>query len=257
LRPPEPAWKPQGRAPRGVNFKSHIPLYIQLTEILKERIESGEWEPGQRFASEGEIGSEFGVSRTVVRSALAILESDGQLVKIKGRGIFVAPAKVVYRFDGLVRCLAEADPLRVRCRIIDATEEEVNERLAQALDLPVNHGRVTHIMSVAEVDKQPIGIRDSYVSPLVRDALLAYLASGDPPGSLRLPNGLAMHTSELEVEVSSATPFESEELGISPGAPTVLGTYRDLGMHSTAAVVPIEFARLVYRADITSFRLLI
>src|SRR5215470_7495895 len=93
---PPAAGRPR-QVTRRLNLSSHIPLYFQLTEILKERIESGEWEPGNRFASEGEIGTEFNVSRAVVRPAIAILVTDGQLVKLKGRGVFVAPKKVGHR----------------------------------------------------------------------------------------------------------------------------------------------------------------
>src|SRR5215472_9217473 len=110
---PPAAGRPR-QVTRRLNLSSHIPLYIQLTEILKERIETGEWEPGQRFASEGEIGAEFGVSRAVVRPALAILESDGQLAKSKGRGVFVSPAKVFHHFDGLTRSLVSRDGGRTR-----------------------------------------------------------------------------------------------------------------------------------------------
>jgi GntR family transcriptional regulator len=256
LRPAPSARRRAGRATRGLNFESHIPLYIQLTEILKERIETGEWQPRQRFASEGEIGAEFGVSRTVVRPALAILVSDGQLTKSKGRGIFVSPPKVVHHFDGLARSLSHSEHSLSRSRIIDISTDDVNERLARALDLPAHSDRVTHIMSIVEVDQQPVGIRDSYLAPLIEGSVLSHVRSGSyHEAPLVLPGGLAFAKAEAEIEVSSASPFESEELGIKAGAPTLLGTYREFANSSSTGSVPIEFARIVYRADITSFRL--
>ena len=57
--------------------QSFVTLYFQLAEVLKERLEAGEWRPGERFMSDRELCSEFGVSRTVVRPALEMLEGDG------------------------------------------------------------------------------------------------------------------------------------------------------------------------------------
>ena len=243
-------------ATRRLNLKSHIPLYIQLTEILKERIESGGWQPGSRFASEGEIGAEFGVSRAVVRPAIGILVNDGQLVKHKGRGVFVAPKKVVYRIDGLTRSMLSAGSEHVRNRIIDSTDAYIDEGLANALDISSDgHDFVAHVMSVVEVSGRPIGIRDSYISPVIADAVAKGIASlGEVSGTVSLPWGWRMEQSEVEVEVSSASPFEADWLGISAGAPTILVTYRDLARIASGSVVPLEFARMVYRSDITSFR---
>ena len=245
----------QAYVTRRLNFSSHIPLYIQLTEILKERIEFGEWQPGSRFASEGEIGAEFGVSRAVVRPAIAILVTDGQLVKLKGRGVFVAPKKVAYRIDGLVKSLLTADADRISNQIIDSSEEEVDERLASALDVPAGQAAVAHVMSLVVVDGRPIGIRDSYISPLISNAVMKKIVSrGEDKVPLILPADLSLDRSEAEIEVSSASPFEAEWLRVSAGSPTILATYRDLARLPGAGVAPLEFARMVYRSDITSFR---
>src|SRR5438067_10879152 len=60
--------------------RSFVPLYYQLQEVLKEQIESGKWQPGDAMPSEPELAQALGVSRVVVRQALAILEDDHQIV---------------------------------------------------------------------------------------------------------------------------------------------------------------------------------
>jgi DNA-binding GntR family transcriptional regulator len=242
-------------ATRRLNAKGQVPLYIQLTEILKERIESGEWQAQERFATEGQLGTEFGVSRTVIRQALTILENDGQLVKLKGRGVFVAPAKVPHHINGLVRSLACDDSGRVRNRILDSTQEDADDRLAHALQITDGPASVAHIMSVVEVDGLPIGVRDSYVSQDIAAAVLDYLAQR-PGGTdqLSLPPDMSLAHAAADIETSAASPFESEQLRISVGAPTILCTYREFSDIPARGVVPVEFARMAYRADITSFR---
>ncbi|MEJ2599308.1 MAG: GntR family transcriptional regulator, partial [Anaerolineales bacterium] len=76
--------------------KSHpIPLYFQLAEILREQIQSGELNPGDRLPSERELNEQFGISRMTVRQALAYLTRDGVLVVKPGIGTFVAEPKLV------------------------------------------------------------------------------------------------------------------------------------------------------------------
>lgn len=245
----------EAKVTRRLNLGSHVPLYIQLTEILKERIESGHWEPGSRFASEGEIGTEFKVSRAVVRPAIAILVTDGQLVKLKGRGVFVAPKKVGHQVDGLVRSLLAADAGQVSNHIIDLSEEMADEILAAALDVTASKVAVAHIMSLIEVQGRPIGIRDSYISPLLPAAALQDIISAyASPAAPALPDGMRLHRCETEIEVSSATPYEAETLSVKAGSPTILATYRDHVRLASGDVAPVEFARMAYRADITSFQ---
>jgi len=46
---------------------SFVPLYYQLQEILKEEIESGIWQPGDRMPSEPSLARRFGVTDPGVR----------------------------------------------------------------------------------------------------------------------------------------------------------------------------------------------
>jgi GntR family transcriptional repressor for pyruvate dehydrogenase complex len=61
----------------------------QLTRTLAERIASGQYAVGARLPSEAEMISEFGVSRTVVREAVANLRANGRVTTLQGVGAFV------------------------------------------------------------------------------------------------------------------------------------------------------------------------
>ena len=65
-------------------------LATQVWEALSERIRSGALEPGAQLPTEAELCAEFGVSRTVVREAVARLRSGGMVVPQQGRGVFVS-----------------------------------------------------------------------------------------------------------------------------------------------------------------------
>lgn len=64
-------------------------LSVQLTRTLAERISSGTYPVGSRLPSEQEMISEFGVSRTVVREAIANLRAGGRVTTVHGVGAFV------------------------------------------------------------------------------------------------------------------------------------------------------------------------
>ena len=79
----------------GIDRDSPIPYYYQLSEILREQINSGRLVAGDQLASEPALCEHYGVSRTVVRQALGDLESEGAIQRMKGRGTFVAAPKMV------------------------------------------------------------------------------------------------------------------------------------------------------------------
>jgi DNA-binding FadR family transcriptional regulator len=65
-------------------------LTTGLVEALVAQIESGELAPGQRLPTEQAIVAATGVSRTVVREALASLRARGLITTRQGLGTFVA-----------------------------------------------------------------------------------------------------------------------------------------------------------------------
>lgn len=64
-------------------------LYLHITALLRRRIQSGEWQPGQKVSTLDEIAAEFGVARVTVRQAMGILESEGLIWRKQGKGTFV------------------------------------------------------------------------------------------------------------------------------------------------------------------------
>jgi GntR family transcriptional repressor for pyruvate dehydrogenase complex len=64
-------------------------LTAELVDLLTREIVSGKLAPGARLPTEQEMVASFGVSRTVVREAVAALRSEGLVVTRQGAGAFV------------------------------------------------------------------------------------------------------------------------------------------------------------------------
>lgn len=64
------------------------PIYYQLAEAIKGRIECGEIEGGGQLPPEDVLADQHGVSRKTVRKTLARLANEGYVVRLKGKGTF-------------------------------------------------------------------------------------------------------------------------------------------------------------------------
>ena len=80
------------------------PLYLQIASSLRREIANGELKPGARLPSIPDLAEQLDVSVITVRQALEILEGEGLLQRLQGRGTFVAEgpkvgARLVLRSD--------------------------------------------------------------------------------------------------------------------------------------------------------------
>jgi DNA-binding GntR family transcriptional regulator len=63
--------------------------YQQLARQIRERIASGEYPPGRMIPSINALVTETGLSVMAIRRAVALLERDGLVDIVPGRGTFV------------------------------------------------------------------------------------------------------------------------------------------------------------------------
>ena len=69
------------------NYKS--PLYIQLREVIRNKIEDGEYPVGTAIPSESQLEEAYDLNPLSVRSALSALKYEGLLRSVQGKGVFV------------------------------------------------------------------------------------------------------------------------------------------------------------------------
>jgi GntR family transcriptional regulator len=70
--------------------RSRVPLYIQVASVMRRRIETSQWLPGQKISTLVELEREFEVARVTIRQAIDVLRQGGLLHSQQGRGTFVA-----------------------------------------------------------------------------------------------------------------------------------------------------------------------
>ncbi|HET7171896.1 MAG TPA: GntR family transcriptional regulator [Gaiellales bacterium] len=240
-------------APDRLDRASFVPLYFQLQELLKEKIEFGSWQPGDALPSETELCAAYDVSRTVVRQALAILEQDGQIERVRGRGTFVAVPKIEQRVGGISRLLLGrgAGP---QLAVLDSREQEASRRIADQLGIAPG-AAILRVMSLLRIGAAPVALFDSFFPAAGIGDLERML---QPKAAITLPLDLPARPFELTrssvaIETSFCSKWEAEQLEI-PFRGAVFVTLCTEHRRFRGGEEPIEVARAVYRVDKVQFR---
>jgi GntR family transcriptional regulator len=74
--------------------REDVPRYVQLSDLLRRRMDDGTYPRGSRIPSEITLVQETGFARDTVRKAIAVLIEENRLYIVKGLGTFVGPRTV-------------------------------------------------------------------------------------------------------------------------------------------------------------------
>ncbi len=80
--------------------KNTVPVYIKIHDQIKQEIENGKWQIGDRLPAERELAVYFQVSRMTLRQAIQTLADEGILERKIGSGTYVASKKVQEKMTG-------------------------------------------------------------------------------------------------------------------------------------------------------------
>jgi len=147
-----------------IDKNSKLPLYYQLSDLIKEKIETGEWPEHHKLPPERELCQMYGVSRATVRQAMQELEVNGYIYKEHGRGTFVKPLKIrqdllrFYSFTEEMKKLGKVPSSRV----IDFCVEKCSEKVAKKMELQPGEN-VYKFTRLRLADEEPMMLETTYV----------------------------------------------------------------------------------------------
>lgn len=73
-----------------IDFGLRTPLYEQIVNDIRSKVERGELKPGEQIWTQQELAAKYGVSLITIKNALAYLVNEGILYTRVGRGTYVA-----------------------------------------------------------------------------------------------------------------------------------------------------------------------
>jgi|EndMetStandDraft_5_1072996.scaffolds.fasta_scaffold08359_5 GntR family transcriptional regulator, transcriptional repressor for pyruvate dehydrogenase complex len=109
-------------------------LATDAAAALASSIRTGALQPGARLPSEAELARQLGVSRPVVREAIAYLKAEGIVESRRGLGLFVN----------------QQDSLRLRRAEIDASEQSILQFLEFRLGMEVEAAQLASLRHTPE-----------------------------------------------------------------------------------------------------------
>jgi GntR family transcriptional regulator len=222
-----------------------------VRRFLAGQIASGELRPGQRLGAERAMASELGVSRALLRQALAILEEGGMIRRVPGRGggTFVARGKIDRDMSEQIQGI----PALLRSQGVTAGTHVLSARLAAPDDIAAQALQ----MRPGELVIDLVRLRLADGSPLSLER--AQLPARRFPGLLELPLGGSVYELLEEhygacpsgtvekIEVRLASDDEASYLEVASGAALLL----IIRTASDADGDPIEYSRDLFRGDRT------
>lgn len=226
-----------------------VPLYHQIQHLLRHRIHTGLYLPGTQIPSEHELSRELDVSRVTLREALRELVRENMLVKVQGKGTFVAsnpPKRLTpVRYTGFLEEL-QARVRKLKVHEVSVGRVPATPELRESLQLDASATEVMVIKRLRHIDNEPFSYTLNYlpidigervpVDDLYSQPLLKILQD-----ELKIPIVRARET----IEAAPADPDTARRLGI-PALYPVLHMTR---LMYTTNDRPFELVDIYYRAD--------
>jgi GntR family transcriptional regulator len=224
-----------------------IPLYYQIMRDLKEQIIAGKLGPGEQLPSEAEFTKRLKVSRVVVRRALKILDDQGLIRRVKGKGSFVSEKvanDATPRISGSLEDLIHIGP-DTRVRVVEFRLVKPTPDLAEVFAVD-QIGDLFRIQRVRLVDDRPLAVLTNHL-PYEIGACISLSELANEPLIVLIEKraGCKVEWASQVYDAVAADEEMARLLEVDLLTPLLKVT---LTVHSADARV-VDLAEIVYRSD--------
>jgi GntR family transcriptional regulator len=235
-----------------IDRSSPLPLYWQLKDQIRTRIESGELTEGALLPSEAELRRALGISRPTIRQALSELAIEGVISKEQGRGSFVAKRKIEGRFLSKLQTFGEEmlqQGLAPSTRVLELAKVAAIPRVNDRLGLPLSAPLVA-LARLRSADAVPVVYVETYLPFDQFGGLLnADLERASLYQTLEGDYGARVSRVTRQIEAVAARKSEADLLQVALGSPICLSRT----VAYTDSPGPVEYSIARYRGDMTRF----
>lgn len=230
--------------------RSPVPMYAQIEQNLRERIESGDLAPQSQIESETELAAQFSVSRMTARKAIETLVREGLLFRSQGKGTFVSGKRISYGLSTQLSFSASmtAAGHDVATTVLDAGLHRASSAVAAALKIDVG-APVIGIRRLRHVDGVAAALHESWLPAGLIAVLDADLTASLNDAMTSI--GRSISIARDHVEAVNSSPAIAAALGCDDGAAIL--RVSGVGVSATGDI--LRYTEAHYRGDIFSFAL--
>lgn len=198
-----------------------VPLYLQIAEELKAKIEDGEIKPDTRIPTELELSEAYKVSRITIRKALELLVDQEILVRKQRIGTFVSNKKIsrcLNNFMGFTQS-CELEGNEVRTQFISAELVKAMPSDIKNLQLK-DEDKVIRIRRLRYCNDIPVILEENHFPKE-----FAFLLAEDLNGSLHKilsDHGISLNNGSKTLGVCYATREEAKFLDVKENEALIL-----------------------------------
>ncbi|GAB3596152.1 GntR family transcriptional regulator [Microbacterium tumbae] len=234
-----------------IDRHSAAPMYDQLRQLIIDGIARDGLQPGDPLPGEHRLCERYGISRTVVRQALAQLEHEGLVERVKGKGTFVSRPRtsesLVHTLVGLYDDVARRGG-HVHSDVLRHEREEADEEAAAALEIPAGSSVVV-LERLRHVDGEPWSLSTTWMPEEVGAVTLDADLSEASLYRLLAEHGIRAADGVRSAEATVATHEQAQLLGVSAGS--ALLRLRSISRAEDGR--PIEYFVAHHRGDRSRF----
>ena len=237
-----------------INKDSPVPLYFQLKQAIKERIEDNTFKIDDQLPTELEFCQALDISRPTIRQALSELLNEGYISRRKAKGTFVSKPKVegfffkkLESYNDEMRSLGLTPKTNVLCQETIKGDDIICNNLKIK-----NNSKVLHLERLRYADDEVMVYVNTYVPLYLFDGI-QYESFKDGYQSLytlfkdNYQRPIAYV--DRSIEAINASKKMSELLNVEKGAALYIITTIAYDCDDT----PIEYSKAYYRGDRNKF----
>jgi GntR family transcriptional regulator len=201
-----------------------LPPYRHIADDLRRLIQSHEIAPGERLPAERDLTDRYGVGRSTIRQALAMLRGEGLIDAAHGLGHFVRKTvPLLHRRWGTSRFLdeAKAQGFEPEIRTLDVSIRQPSPDIAALLEMDEDALAVCR-SRLRLLDGHPVQLIERWFPfALIQGTPLAQ--SGDMSTRRFLNEVIGKDYSHWTERITARmpTPEEAQSLNLAPGVPVL------------------------------------
>ena len=197
------------------------PLFRQVADAIRERLQDGTYPVGIPLPGERALAESFGVARVTVRSALARLQEEGLVTRLRGQGTLPIGQAMATQHPKLHNGLLDnivSLGLRSRIQVLSCKRQPCDAEIARLLQLPPA-ADVLCLRRVRKSGGAPVMYSEVVLPDFVGAAIEQHLLEEVPLLTLMEKAGFPFDHGEQELSATIAPAHVALALKIPTGSP--------------------------------------